>query len=75
VQDNWVLGVDWGHILDWQPIYDEKRCPVHNRWQVQWNTGMMGIVPIWKLMDLLNDEALKKHRAEVEAKHTKPKSD
>lgn len=62
----WLLGVDWGHILDWSPVCDASGRPNNYGQQVQINTGMMGVVPAWKLKELLDCDELKEHRAAIE---------
>lgn len=48
----WLLGVDWGYI--------------NNHDQRQNNTGMSGVVPAWRVLDLLNLEKFQKQRAREE---------
>lgn len=62
----WLLGVDWGHILDWSPVCDGSGRPNHYGQKVQTNTGMMGVVPSWKLAELLEVKELRDHRDAVE---------
>lgn len=58
-----LLGVDWGHILDWEPLIVQRPDVRHpENWSVKRNTGMMGVVPAWMLADLLNSEELVKNR-------------
>jgi hypothetical protein len=61
----WLLGVDWGHILDWEPVRDAMERPINpdpKAMRVRTNTGMMGVVPSWKLTELLNDDAVVEQR-------------
>jgi hypothetical protein len=58
----YLLGVGWGYITDWMPICDQNGSPIANGYQVQSNTGMMGVVPAWKLTDFLNHPANVTHR-------------
>lgn len=60
----YLLGVDWGHINSWEPV----RTPndPHPIFRVRGNTGMMAVVPSWKLIDLLNLPALVERRAKDE---------
>lgn len=66
----YLLGVDWGHL-------PSQRIPVTKRnrleegsgfveeetdFGVQLNSGIMGVVPAWHVMDLLNLEELKDKR-------------
>jgi hypothetical protein len=63
----WLLGVNWGHINDWGPVCDASGRPVNpgrpRDMQVRTNTGMMAVVPAWKLAELLDGEELARERA------------
>jgi hypothetical protein len=63
----WLLGVDWAHINDHMPAVNEQNEEMP--FKVRANSGMMGVVPAWKLADLINMPALKEKRKnqEVEA--------
>ena len=56
----WLLGVDWGHLNDWEPVRDARGRPVNPAnpmgMQVRLNTGMMAVVPAWKLAEVLESE-------------------
>jgi hypothetical protein len=63
----WLLGVDWGHIHNWEPVRDAAGRPVDPsgppwRTQVRMNTGMMAVVPAWKLAELLDDGPVAENR-------------
>jgi hypothetical protein len=64
-----LLGVQWGYILDWEPVCDEFERPVDTKLQVRQNTGMMGVVPAWKLEELLYREDLVNHRTVTEEEY------
>jgi len=49
-RDAWLLGVEWGHLLDHKGI----------------NTGMSGVVPAWFLNELLNDQPIVQARHQQE---------
>jgi hypothetical protein len=72
-----------GHINDWGPVYDASGRPVNpgrpRDMQVRTNTGMMAVVPAWKLAELLDSEEFAKERGdranklrEEEAEHPSP---
>jgi hypothetical protein len=65
----WLLGVDWGHINDWQPVRDAGGRPVNpsnpKAMQVKMNTGIMAVVPAWKLIELLDEGPVADRRREV----------
>ncbi len=61
----WLLGVDWGHILDWEQVYENNQ---RTGAAVRANTGMTGVVPAWKLVEILNSEELVRQRKEKDEK-------
>jgi hypothetical protein len=64
----WLLGVDWGHINDWQPVVSPSGAPINRdpaAMRVRMNTGIMAVVPAWKLADLLNTGVLAAERQAV----------
>jgi len=62
----WLLGVNWGHINDWAPVCDALGRPINpskpRDMHVRTNTGMMAVVPAWKLAELLDREELARER-------------
>jgi hypothetical protein len=64
-----LLGIQWGYIQDWGPVCDPIGRPVNTGLQVRLNTGMMGVVPAWKLGDLLRSEGMREHRRKAEEKY------
>lgn len=73
-----LLGIQWGYIQDWEPVRDLDGRPIDTGLQVRLNTGMMGVVPAWKLGDLMRSDFVMKHKRKIEeeyvAKHGLPKS-
>jgi hypothetical protein len=63
----WLLGVDWGHIHNWLDlVYKSDKDSKHpDDLGVTSNAGMAGIVPAWKLSELLHSEQLKMQRKEA----------
>ena len=56
----WLLGVVWGQINDWMPIMNEQGQPINSNpksAQVMINTGIMAVVPAWKIRETLNSES------------------
>jgi hypothetical protein len=39
-------------------LEDDRRTPLSEGWGIKQNTGMMIVVPAWKLAELLDDEGL-----------------
>lgn len=46
-----LYGVDWAHLFDYNDAYDERGNKL--AFKVRSNSGMMAVVPWWKLSDLL----------------------
>jgi hypothetical protein len=65
----WLLGINWGHLIDWKPLCDPSGKPIGvNPNRVALNAGMMGVVPTWKLMEMLNHPEVRAKREEAENK-------
>jgi len=58
----WLLGVEWGQINDYTPVLHSTGRDVNPgeplSTKVLVNTGMMAVVPAWKLLELLSDRRL-----------------
>ena len=72
----WLLGIDWGHLNDWSPVYNASGRPINpghpQDMQVKANTGMMTVVPAWKLAEMLDGELFSdKRRQEMETARQK----
>jgi hypothetical protein len=63
----WLLGVDWGHIEMELPVLDSYGKPVSNGLNVKSHTSMSGVVPAWRLKELLLMPRLIEQRATDEA--------
>jgi hypothetical protein len=66
----WLLGVDFGHLPVWQDVYkkDEK---TKADFKVNANTGIAGVIPAWRILNILEDKKLKTLRAKDERKIAK----
>lgn len=66
----WLLGIDWSHIRRFEKVLQPKGTddfePVPEGWVVQENSGMAGVVPAWKIAELLQEEGIVKQRQNVE---------
>jgi len=51
----------------------DKKTEVPERWRVRSNTGMAGVIPAWKLSELLDISGLKIQREIMEEKLSKEK--
>jgi hypothetical protein len=54
----WLLGVDWCHLYSEEPVRQPDGTRVSERSFVKQNSGMAGVVPAWKLLELLHGEEL-----------------
>jgi hypothetical protein len=65
----WLLGIDWGHLPLWKPVYDRQNLQSlkANHW-VEQNTGIACVLPAWHILHLLNDEGLAQERKAAKAK-------
>jgi hypothetical protein len=59
----WLLGIDWGHIPLWRPVYDSDQ-QTRTSYRVEANTGVAGVLPAWHILEALNSKELLKHRRE-----------
>jgi hypothetical protein len=66
-----LLGVVWGYVKNWEPICYQNGNPMLNGIQVEVNTGMMGVVPAWKLQEMLDMPEVKDHMKRAEEAHHK----
>jgi len=63
VGKTWLLGIDWGHLPVWDDVYDAHGKKI-GRMRV--STGMAGVVPAWKLTELLNEKGIAMARDRTE---------
>jgi hypothetical protein len=61
----WLLGLDWGHLPVWADVYDASK---QKSGRMRVSTGMAGVVPAWKLRDLLNEKEVAMARDKTEKK-------
>ena len=64
----YLLGIDWAHIRDWEPVCGANGKPLTGGHQVELNTGIAAIVPAWKLRDLLDNHPMLKKERELAEK-------
>jgi hypothetical protein len=56
----WLLGVDFCHLHSHDPLWDRVASrPVNEDWVIKTNTGMLGAVPAWKLMEIVEGAEMK----------------
>jgi len=68
----YLLGIDFAHLSRRERVRDAAGEPVEDYW-VRSNTGMMTVVPSWKLLELLDDEELVAARKEQAERHKSPR--
>jgi hypothetical protein len=55
----WLLGIDYCHIRWDEPVWSKSTGrPASDDWFIKSNTGMMGVVPCWKLAEILEGNEL-----------------
>jgi hypothetical protein len=75
-----LLGVELGYIYDWTPVCDSNGDPINAgtpcEQKVQVNSGMMIVVPAWKLHELIFEGAAMTERKKIEdeVREKEPKS-
>jgi hypothetical protein len=64
----WLLGVDWGHLPIWRDLVHkgDKETKHPEAWGINSNSGMAGIIPAWKLSQLLHSEDLELQRKQLD---------
>lgn len=62
----WLLGICFAMIRAWQPVCDSSHREMQNGWQVETNTGMMGVVPAWHLHEFMDTGAASEARKSLE---------
>ena len=63
----YLLGIDWCHIPRTAPVRAANGKPVEGDWYVEENTGMAGVVPAWKIAEILDyDELVTARKNELE---------
>jgi hypothetical protein len=71
----WLLGIDWGHLTSIDEVVDFSgdRIGAHGNF-VKSNTGMMCVVPAWKLSELFESVEVTEFMDNVEQKWIKDKA-
>jgi hypothetical protein len=58
----YLLGIDWCHLHNRAPVRNKEGEIEENECFVQENTGMAGVVPAWKIADVINCERFREMR-------------
>ena len=71
-----LLGIDWCHISDFNDVLEgDRKTKASGHLVVRGNTGMAGVIPAWKITDMLNSERFSKLRREDDEKISKMNSE
>jgi hypothetical protein len=63
----YLFGIDFCHLNTIEPVREKNGDRVPAGWTVRTNSGMAGVIPVWKITELLNQKDLvDKRRAEDE---------
>ena len=63
IKGPYLLGIDWCHLNNYNPVVDKDGKPTEGL-KVSENTGMAGVIPAWKILEVLNcDEVIAMRRA------------
>jgi hypothetical protein len=71
----YLLGIDWCHLNTTERVLEKNGDNVPNGWIVRTNAGMAGVIPAWKIAELLNEEELVKMRRIEDEKLTQKAND
>lgn len=69
-----LIGIDWCHLRDWADVYQGDRATKTGD-RVALNSGMAGVVPAWKLTELLAEDDLVEGRREAEENWRRDRGD
>lgn len=51
----YLLGIDWCHLAIHKEVLEsDKKTAISENWWVETNSGMAGVVPAWKIMELID---------------------
>jgi hypothetical protein len=64
----WLLGIDWGHMPDFEFVLESDRKTRVNDQVVPSNTGVATVVPAWKIIELLWEPVFQRAREERETR-------
>jgi hypothetical protein len=71
----WLLGIDYCQIRMREPVMSEATGKQMHDWFVYANTGMMGVIPAWKLREVFDGDELMAIRKDAENKERKRRAD
>lgn len=62
----WLLGVDCAYLNNRLPVRDKNGDPIQQEYHVESNTGMMPVIPAWKLTEMIDSNLLIESRKKQE---------
>ncbi len=63
----WLLGIDWSHLTSFSAVLNkDKRSAVEPPQWVEINSGMAGVIPAWRIQEILDLPELVMRREEVD---------
>jgi hypothetical protein len=67
----WLLGIDWSHLSNFHRVLEENRITKKSpaEW-VETNTGMAGVIPAWRIKQLLDLEEFQVQREEQDNQYS-----
>lgn len=71
----YLLGIDWCHLNNEARVRDMAGQPHREKLFVRENTGMAGVVPAWKIAEILESEHLVNARRELEERLAKKRGE
>jgi hypothetical protein len=70
-----LMGIDFCHLFNKDKVVsDLTGKPVSDDWHVRSNTGMMGVIPMWRIMDVIDSPKMKNLRDGLEQEVKKIRS-
>jgi len=75
----WLLGIVWGHLIlvdpDFEYVRDNQGEILPEKLKVRVNTGIMQVVPAWKIREILDLPELQEKRRLEEVELVKQKAE
>jgi len=71
----WLLGIDYCHIQSREPVYSARTDDPVPDLYIKSNTGLMGVVPFWKIYDVVFSKEMHDLATERESEMAKKFSD
>lgn len=69
----YLLGIDWCHLRTTEKVREKTGEPISEQWVVRTNSGMAGVIPAWKIRELLDSDEVAELRKIDDKSITKQK--